>query len=73
MLNFLQQIGIDMLVHSDYVNRASEQMLKEAFQTHQKKSAWFHLDADIHITSLMLFISRNRATDTQRTYSKHAF
>ena len=62
-----------MLVHSDYINWASKQMLKEAFQTHQKKSVWFHLDTDIYVTSLMLLISRNRTKETQCPYSKHAF
>ncbi len=62
-----------MLVHSDYIDMTSKQMFKEALETHQKKCMRFHLYTDIHIASFMLFISRNRAKETQCTDSKHTF
>ena len=62
-----------MLVHSDNVYRALQQILQETFQSNNQEGFGFHVYTHVHIATFLVFIPRYRTEDAQRSYAEHCF
>ena len=62
-----------MLVHSDNVYRALQQILQETLQSNYQEGLGFHVYTHVHIATFLVFIPRYRTEDAQRPYAEHCF
>lgn len=62
-----------MLVHSDNVYRALQQILQKTLQSNYQEGFGFHVYTHVHIATFLVFIPRYRTEDAQRSYAEHCF
>ena len=56
-LNIFKEIGIDVPMHANHIDRTLEQLLKEPLQTDKEIEARLHVNTNVHIAVFTLFTS----------------
>ena len=56
-LNIFKEIGIDVSMHTNHIDRTLEQLLKEPLQTDKEIEARLHVNTNVHIAVFTLFTS----------------
>ena len=64
-LNFLEQEGVEMLVLSDNIDRATQKGFKVCLQTDYQEKLRGHFYIDIHIAAIMVLVSCYRTKEAQ--------